>query len=60
VRGTRRSAGALALPTIAVGEMAYDIEKSLAGRRREDLLAALSRLVVEFADRLFDFNVNAA
>jgi predicted nucleic acid-binding protein len=60
VRWTRRSAGALALPTIAVAEMAYGIEKLVSGRRREDLLAALRRLVVEFADRLFDFNLDAA
>ena len=60
VRWTRRSAGALALPTIAVAEMAYGIEKLVSGRRREELVAALRRLVVEFADRLFDFNINAA
>ncbi len=40
--------------------MAYGIEKLVSGRRREALVAALRRLVVEFADRLFDFNVNAA
>jgi predicted nucleic acid-binding protein len=60
VRWTRRSSGALALPTIAVAEMAYGIEKLMRGRRREDLLASLRRLVIEFADRLFDFNLNAA
>jgi predicted nucleic acid-binding protein len=60
VRWARRSAGALAVPTIAVAEMAYGIEKLVSGRRREDLLAALRRLVVEFADRLFDFNLEAA
>ena len=56
----RRSAPALALPTIAVAEMAFGIEKLAEGRRREELLEALRRLVVEFADRLFDFNVKAA
>jgi predicted nucleic acid-binding protein len=56
----RRSAPALALPTIAVAEMAYGIEKLAEGRRREELLEALRRLVVEFADRLLDFNVKAA
>jgi hypothetical protein len=56
----RRSAGALAVPTIAVAEMAYGIEKLAGGRRREALLGALRRLVVEFADRLLDFNVEAA
>jgi predicted nucleic acid-binding protein len=57
---TRRSAAALAVPTIAVAEMAYGIEKLAGGRRREALLGALRRLVVEFADRLLDFNVEAA
>jgi predicted nucleic acid-binding protein len=56
----RRSAAALAVPTIAVAEMAYGIEKLAGGRRRETLLDALRRLVVEFADRLLDFNVEAA
>lgn len=60
VSWTRHSAGALAVPTIAVAEMAYGIEKLVSGRRREDLLEALRRLVTEFADRVFDFNVNAA
>ena len=56
----RRSAPALALPTVAVAEMAFGIEKLAEGRRREELLEALRRVVVEFADRLFDFNVKAA
>ena len=60
VSWTRHSAGALAIPTIAVAEMAFGIEKLAEGRRREDLLSGLHRLVTEFADRLFDFNVNAA
>jgi predicted nucleic acid-binding protein len=60
VSWTRRSAAALAIPTIAVAEMAFGIEKLAEGRRREDLLAGLHRLVTEFADRLFDFNVKAA
>jgi predicted nucleic acid-binding protein len=60
VSWTRHSAGALAIPTIAVAEMAFGIEKLAEGRRREDLLAGLQRLVAEFADRLFDFNVKAA
>ena len=60
VNWARRSAAALALPTIAVAEMAFGIEKLLEGRRRDELLEALRRLVTEFADRLFDFNVNAA
>lgn len=60
VNWTRRSAAALAVPTIAVAEMAFGIEKLVEGRRRDELLAALRRLVTEFADRLFDFNVNAA
>jgi predicted nucleic acid-binding protein len=57
---TRHSAAALAISTIAVAEMAFGIEKLAEGRRREDLLAGLHRLVTEFADRLFDFNVKAA
>jgi predicted nucleic acid-binding protein len=56
----RRSSGALAVPTIAVAEMAYGIEKLAHGRRREALSGALHRLVVEFADRLRDFTVEAA
>jgi predicted nucleic acid-binding protein len=60
VSWTRRSAAALAVPTIAVAEMAFGIEKLVEGRRRDELLDALRRLVTEFADRLFDFNVNAA
>ena len=60
VSWTRHSAAALAIPTIAVAEMAFGIEKLAEGRRRDDLLAGLHRLVTEFADRLFDFNVKAA
>jgi predicted nucleic acid-binding protein len=60
VSWTRHSEAALAIPTIAVAEMAFGIEKLAEGRRREDLLAGLHRLVIEFADRLFDFNVKAA
>jgi len=60
VTWTRHVAGALAIPTIAVAEMAFGIEKLVGGKRREDLLAGLRRLVTEFADRLFDFNVDAA
>ena len=48
------------MPTIAVAEMAFAIEKLVEGRRRDELLDALRRLVMEFAERLFDFNVNAA
>jgi predicted nucleic acid-binding protein len=60
VRWLRRSAPALALPTIAVAEIAFGIERLAGGRHRQDLLDALRRLFLEFADRLFDFNVNAA
>jgi predicted nucleic acid-binding protein len=60
VAWTRRSAPALALPTIAVAEMTYGIEKLVAGRRRQVLLDALRRLVLEFSDRVFDFNMPAA
>ena len=60
VAWTRHSAVALAVPTIAVAEMAYGIEKLAGGRRREALFGALRRLVVEFADRLLDFNIEAA
>jgi predicted nucleic acid-binding protein len=60
VSWTGRFAGALAVPTIAVAEMAFGIEKLVEGRRRDELLQALRQLVVEFADRLFDFNVKAA
>lgn len=57
---TRRSAPALALPSVAVAEMVFGIEKLAQGRRREALLAALRRLIIEFADRVFDFNAKAA
>jgi hypothetical protein len=60
VSWTRHAAAALAIPTIAVAEMAFGIEKLAEGKRREALLAGLHRLVTEFADRLFDFNVKAA
>jgi predicted nucleic acid-binding protein len=60
VNWTRRTAAALAVPTIAVAEMAFGIEKLVEGRRRDELLDALRRLVSEFADRLLDFNVSAA
>jgi predicted nucleic acid-binding protein len=56
----RRFGPALALPTVAVAEIAFGIEKRAEGRRRQELLEALRRLVLEFADRLFDFNVEAA
>jgi predicted nucleic acid-binding protein len=60
VNWTRRTAAALAVPTIAVAEMAFGIEKLVEGRRCDELLDALRRLVSEFADRLLDFNVSAA
>jgi predicted nucleic acid-binding protein len=60
VSWARHSAAALAVPTIAVAEMGYGIEKLAEGRRRQDLRAALQRLVTEFAGRLFDFNVKTA
>jgi predicted nucleic acid-binding protein len=60
VAWTRRSAPALAVPSIAIAEMAYGIEKLTAGRRRDALLDALRRVVLEFSERLFDFNVAAA
>jgi predicted nucleic acid-binding protein len=60
VAWTRHSAAALAIPTIAVAEMAFGIEKLVEGKRREDLMAGLHRLVTEFAERLFDFDVKAA
>lgn len=60
VAWARRSAGALAIPTIAVAEMAFGIEKLSRGRRREALLDALRRLVTEFQDRSFEFDMEAA
>lgn len=60
VRWMRHSTAALAVPTIAVAEMAFGIEKLVHGRRRAELLEALRRLLVVFADRLFDFNSRAA
>jgi predicted nucleic acid-binding protein len=60
VAWTRRSAPALAVPSIAIAEMAYGIEKLTAGRRRDALLDALRRVVLELSERLFGFNVAAA
>jgi predicted nucleic acid-binding protein len=48
------------VPTIAVAEMAFGIEKLARGRRREALREPVRRLIIEFADRLFDFDVQAA
>ena len=45
VTWTRHSAAALAIPTIAVAEMAFGIKKLAEGQRREDLLAGLHRVV---------------
>jgi predicted nucleic acid-binding protein len=39
VSWTRRSAAALAVPTIAVAEMAFGIEKLVEAGRRDELLA---------------------
>jgi predicted nucleic acid-binding protein len=56
----RASSAALAIPTIAIAEMAVGVEKLASGRRRDALLQALQRLTIEFGDRLLDFNLKAA
>lgn len=51
---------ALAIPTIAIAEMAYGIEKLTEGSRRERLGKALERLAETFDDRLLAFDLRAA
>lgn len=51
---------ALAIPTIAIAEMAYGIEKLTEGKRREHLSTALRRLAESFDDRLLPFDLAAA
>lgn len=51
---------ALAIPTIALAEMAYGVEKLTEGRRRDRLRAALQRLAASFDDRLLTFDLRAA
>lgn len=51
---------ALAIPTIALAEMAYGVEKLTEGKRREQLRAALQRLAASFDDRLLAFDLRAA
>lgn len=51
---------ALAIPTIAIAEMAYGIEKLTEGKRRERLQAALQRLAESFDNRLLPFGLAAA
>ena len=56
----RRTEPALAIPTFAIAEMAYGIEKLAEGRRRERLRTALERLAERFGDRLLSFDLRAA
>ena len=56
----RQTEPALAIPTFAIAEMAYGIEKLAEGRRRERLRAALERLAERFGDRLLSFDLRAA
>ena len=56
----RQTEPALAIPTFAIAEMAYGIEKLAEGRRREQLRAALERLAERFGDRLLSFDLRAA
>lgn len=51
---------ALVIPTIAIAEMAYGIEKLAEGSRPEGLRAALQRLAESFDDRLLAFDLQAA
>ena len=56
----RQTEPALAIPTFAIAEMAYGIEKLTEGRRRERLCTALERLAERFGDRLLSFDLRAA
>ena len=56
----RQTEPALAIPTFAIAEMAYGIEKLAEGRRREQLRTALERLTERFGDRLLSFDLRAA
>ena len=56
----RQTEPALAIPTFAIAEMAYGIEKLAEGRRRERLRMALERLAERFGDRLLSFDLRAA
>ena len=56
----RQTEPALAIPTFAIAEMAYGIEKLAEGRRRERLRTALERLAERFGDRLLSFDLRAA
>ena len=51
---------ALAIPTIAIAEMAYGVEKLTEGSRRDCLRTALQRLAESFDDRLLSFDLIAA
>ncbi len=51
---------ALAIPTIAIAEMAYGIEKLTEGSRRKRLRKALERLAESFEDRVMAFDLRAA
>ena len=51
---------ALAVPTIAVAEMAYGVEKLTEGKRRDQLRAALKHLAESFEDRLLPFDLAAS
>jgi predicted nucleic acid-binding protein len=51
---------ALAVPTIAVAEMGYGVEKLTEGKRRNQLRAALKRLAESFEDRLLPFDLAAS
>jgi predicted nucleic acid-binding protein len=51
---------ALAIPTIAIAEMAYGVEKLTEGKRRERLRTALKRLAESFENRLLPFDLAAS
>lgn len=53
-------AGDLAVTTISVGELTYGAARLPAGRRRDDLVAAIDALVVGAADRLLPCDTEAA
>ncbi len=50
----------MAIPTFAIAEMAYGIEKLAEGSRRERLRTALEHLAERFGDRLLAFDLRAA
>ncbi len=56
----RKNATLLALPTVAIGELRYGVERLPRGRRKTSLEDALDALVNRFAGALINYDVLAA